>query len=222
MCSTDARRAPRRAVRALAALALAGALGACAEPGLMGEPDPGLGFGVANAANIAMHTGAPLSAAQLARLSDAFRAAAPDTVNFDFDSARLDAEAERVLAAQAAWLRAHPGALMRLEGHADLVGPERYNDRLGLRRARAVAARLAALGVDRARLRAVESRGMRDPVVPVEERERLNRRAVTLVEGWGRPDAGIGLDGKRARLAYDAYTADKSERVVLDTAERQQ
>ena len=209
MCWTDR---PRRGALAagLAALTLAG----CA--GDVGTLPGQQSFGEATRVNLALQAGLAIDAAQLRALAEDFAAAAPDTVTFDFDSARPDATADAVLAAQARWLQANPGALMRLEGHADLVGAEAYNDRLGLRRAQAVASRLAALGVAPARLRAVESRGFRDPVVPTPDPERRNRRVVTLVEGYGVRADGPGMDGKRAALAYDAYSTRRTEAVTLD------
>lgn len=210
MCSTD-----RRRLRALAAgLAALAAAGCTGDAGTLRGQET---FGEATRVNLALQAGLAIDAAQLRALAADFAVSAPDTVTFDFDSARPDANAEAVLAAQARWLQANPGALMRLEGHADRVGAEAYNDRLGLRRAQAVAARLAALGVSPARLRAVESRGFRDPVVPTPDPERRNRRVVTLVEGYGVRADGPGMDGKRAALAYDAYATRVTETVTLET-----
>ncbi len=84
-----------------------------------------------------------------------------------------------------------------------------YNDRLGLRRARAVVAYLARHGISRGRLDAVESRGESDPVVQTEERERRNRRSVTSVAGFDRHYVGDGLDGEYAHRVYKLYTGGK-------------
>ncbi len=166
----------------------------------------------ANLANVVAHATNGYHSERLVAMSTRFRAASPDTVTFEFDSARLDAEARRVLDIQAAWLRANPSVRMRIVGHADAVGSTGYNNRIGLRRARAVVAYLGKHGVARTRLDAVESRGERDLVVPTEERERRNRRAVTDVAGFERGFNGFGMDGVRAVIAYWLYTVDRSEK----------
>ncbi|MGG7566677.1 OmpA family protein [Rhodovulum sp. DZ06] len=140
-----------------------------------------------------------------------FRASTPDTVTFDFDSARLDAEARRVLDLQAQWLQLNPSVRMRVIGHADAVGPDGYNSRIGLRRARAVVAYLGKKGVARTRLDAVESRGERELLVETDERERRNRRTVTNVAGFERGFSGPGMNGRRAAAAYRRYIGDRTE-----------
>ena len=147
-------------------------------------------------------------------MSSKFRAAAPDTVTFAFDSAALDHEARRALDIQAAWLKANPTVRMRVTGHTDKVGSEGYNSRLGLYRARAAVRYLVGEGVARTRLDAVESRGETAPVVATDARERRNRRAVTEVAGFERGFGGQGMDGKRAVIGYRAYTADRSEKAA--------
>lgn len=164
-----------------------------------------------NAANLVAQAANAFHSERMVAMSTRFRAAAPDTVTFDFDSARLDAEARRVLDIQAAWLRANPSVRMRIVGHADAVGSNGYNNRIGLRRARAVVAYLGKHGVARTRLDAVESRGERDLVVATEERERRNRRAVTDVAGFERGFSGHGMNGVRANNAYKLYTLDRTE-----------
>ena len=47
------------------------------------------------------------AAQRMVSMSTKFRASAPDTVTFEFDSAALDSEARRALDIQAAWLRAN-------------------------------------------------------------------------------------------------------------------
>lgn len=223
MSSTDRRpsrgRLGRRSARsrlaaAGSAAACAAALAGCAVPtGRFPHEDT---IGVASGYNVAVQAGYPPAPDKFALLVEDFRNAAPDTVNFDFDRSSLRDGAEDVVAAQAAWLREHPGALVRIYGHADLVGPESYNDRLGLRRAQMVARRLAALGVAPRRLAVVASLGERAPVVPVEAREPRNRRAVTSIEGWGVGWDGDAMDGKRAQLGYDEYVRDDTEAVQID------
>ncbi|SET67684.1 OmpA family protein [Oceanicella actignis] len=193
-----------------AALGAATLLSACADRPA-GSAATGASFGAATASNVIGQAAYAYADRRLVAMSDKFRAEAPDTVTFDFDKAVLDADARRALDAQAAWLKAHPKVRMRIYGHADKVGSEAYNDRLGLRRARAVVRYLVSKGVERNRLDAVESRGEREPVVPTEERERRNRRAVTEVAGFERGYVGDPMDGKRALLGYKEYTFDRIE-----------
>lgn len=140
-----------------------------------------------------------------------FAAETQPVVTFAFDSAGLDAEARAALDRQAAWLAANPDIRVRIAGHTDLVGGESYNDRLGLRRARAAARHLIARGVARNRIDAVESRGEREPVVATEARERLNRRAETAIAGFVHGFVGDGMDGERAKLMYTRYKTDNVE-----------
>lgn len=142
---------------------------------------------------------------RLRDLSIAFRAAAPDTVTFDFDSSRLSSETRQALNQQAAWLMANESVRMAVIGHADAPGTDAYNDRLGMRRARTVLNYLVSRGVARDRLDALQSRGESDPVVPTEERERQNRRVVTAVAGFDRIYVGDGLDGRYVVQTYGAY-----------------
>jgi outer membrane protein OmpA-like peptidoglycan-associated protein len=214
MCSTD-RRASRRAGRLAAAAAATLAAGCAHEPaGLFPSEEV---IGLAAPANIRVQAGGPPAADRLIALAAEFEAAAPDAVYFGFDRADLNARAEAAARAQAAWLRAHPGALVRVYGHTDLVGSERYNEALGLRRARALARELVEGGVAPGRIRLVASLGETEPVVPVAEREPRNRRAVTRVEGYGAGWAGGGFDGQRALLVYERYITDQVEEPEVET-----
>lgn len=69
------------------------------------------------------------------------------TVFFDFDSDALSPEAMAILEANAAWLRAHPGTRILLEGHTDERGTLEYNLALGQRRANSVKNHLVRIGV---------------------------------------------------------------------------
>ncbi len=201
--------------RVAALAALIGALGACTDEAAGRLPHESA-FGEAAGRNHAVQVNGTLPRDALLRLSTDFAAKAQDRVTFDFDSARLDAEAQAAVAGQAAWLAAHPGALVMIYGHADLVGPASYNEALGMRRARAVAARLTRLGVAPERIALVASLGEREPAAPVEARERRNRRALTVVEGYGAGWTGRAMDGKRAALAYERYVTDTVEEVQAE------
>lgn len=164
-------------------------------------------YGVATAQNINAQIAYGDPARRIRAMNEAFRAAAQDTVTFDFNSIVLDGTARAALNTQAKWLKAHPHVRMTVVGHADKVGSDRYNDRLGLRRARAVVAYLARRGISRQRLDAVETRGEREPLVQTEDRERRNRRSVTSVAGFEKHYVGDGMDGEVAARIYNVYQA---------------
>lgn len=137
-------------------------------------------------------------------MAQRFAAEVPTTVNFDFDSAILDAEAQAILRRQADWIRQFPEVRFSVFGHTDLVGSERYNDALGLRRARAVVAFLAQNGVSRRRLQALVSRGPREPLIVTRAPERRNRRAVTQVAGFVSRHPTV-LNGQYAAVIQREY-----------------
>jgi peptidoglycan-associated lipoprotein len=198
----------------LLALAAAALLAGCASGPAGLQPGT---FGVAQTNNLIAQATNSFADQRMISMSSKFRAVAPDTVTFAFDSAALDAEARRALDIQAAWLKANPNVRMRVTGHTDKVGAIGCNSRLGLRRARASVRYLVGQGVSRTRLDAVASRGEATPVIDTDDRERRNRRTVTEVAGFERGFGGPGMDGRRANLAYRAYTADKSEKASPTT-----
>jgi peptidoglycan-associated lipoprotein len=161
----------------------------------------GTDFGEAQAHNLRVQTG-ELSHAQA--LGQRFAAEVPSTVNFAFDSAVLDAEAQAILARQAHWIRQFPEVTFRVYGHTDLVGSAQYNYGLGLRRARAVVDFLVRSGVNRSRLEALVSHGQTRPLIPTPEPERRNRRTVTEVSGFVRRHPTV-MDGRYARIVYREY-----------------
>ena len=137
-------------------------------------------------------------------LSQRFAREVPTTINFAFNSAALDAEARRVLSAQAHWIKQFPEVRFRVYGHTDKVGSEAYNKRLGLRRAHAAVNYLASLGISLSRLEAVVSYGETQPIVVTQGRERRNRRTVTEVSGFVGSHPMI-LDGRYAEVIYREY-----------------
>ncbi|RYF82607.1 MAG: OmpA family protein [Comamonadaceae bacterium] len=111
----------------------------------------------------------------------------PADVLFDFDQSRLRPDARASLAKAAELLKSYPDAPLRIHGHTDGKGSERYNDALSQRRAQAVADALMPGGERRVR---VEGFGQRRPVAPnaqpdgrddPEGRQR-NRRVEILIE----------------------------------------
>jgi peptidoglycan-associated lipoprotein len=139
-------------------------------------------------------------------LNSRFQAEVPTMVNFAFDSAVLDAEAQAILREQANWIRQFPEIRFRVYGHTDLVGSAEYNRQLGLRRAQAVVRFFETQGISRSRLEAVTSFGKTRPLIATTEPERANRRTVTEVTGFAPGRAGP-LDGKYASLIYRSYVA---------------
>lgn len=184
----------------LASLPLAACSGDGGEVGAV--VDEG-GFGNPTAHNILVLTGQMPFAIDLAQK---FAREVPNSVQFDFDSARLDATAQAVLRQQANWIRQFPEVTFRVFGHADAVGSNGYNHALGMRRARAVVNFLVRNGVARSRLEAVVSHGETQPLIPTQDRERQNRRAVTEVAGLLSRHPTV-MNGQYAHIIFREYIA---------------
>lgn len=107
-----------------------------------------------------------LSAAERARAAEQQREAAlreERVVYFDFDSADLSDEAQRIIRAHADYLVNNPGVRVRLEGHTDERGTREYNIALGERRAKSVERAMLLRGVSRSQLQVI-SYGEENPV----------------------------------------------------------
>ncbi len=139
-------------------------------------------------------------------LAQRFAAEIDSTVNFAFNSAQLDGEAQAILGRQAGWIRQFPEVRFKVYGHTDAVGSNRANRHLGLRRANAVVHYLTTQGVSRSRLEAVVSFGETQPLVVTQGRERRNRRTVTEVSGFVKRHPTV-MDGKYAQIIYRDYIA---------------
>ncbi|MFA4995480.1 MAG: OmpA family protein [Bdellovibrionales bacterium] len=100
------------------------------------------------------------------------------TVFFDFDKSTLTSEAKGIIAAAAKEFEKGGFAIIVVTGHTDTMGTEGYNNKLSVRRALAVKAELASLGVAAANIKdaGVGEGGL---LVPTTEdvREAQNRRA---------------------------------------------
>ena len=83
---------------------------------------------------------------------------------FDFDKAEIRPDAKGLLAEDIAWLKAHPKAVITIEGHCDERGTSEYNLGLGERRAKATKDYLVASGIDGKRIATV-SYGKERPFV---------------------------------------------------------
>lgn len=160
-------------------------------------------FGVSTANNTQVQSGERDFVVSLTRR---FAADVPNTVNFAFNSAQLDGEAQAALMQQADWIRHFPEVRFRVYGHTDLVGSDAYNKALGLRRAQAVVAFLSSQGISRSRLEAVASFGKTQPVVFTPGPERKNRRTVTEVSGVV-GGSNLVLSGKYAEVIWAEYLA---------------
>lgn len=169
-------------------------------------------FGNATAMNAAVQSGQQDYTINLARR---FNADVDAMVNFDFDSAVLDAEAQATLRQQADWIRQFPEVRFKVFGHTDLVGSEEYNRNLGLRRAQAVVAYLTTQGIGRDRLEAVVSFGQTQPLIPTPDRERRNRRTVTEVSGFVETDPML-LNGKYAAVIFREYITSATPVTTVD------
>lgn len=172
-----------------------------------GSLDQG-GFGNPTMNNMLIQTGQKSYAIDL---SNRFASEVPSTVNFAFNSARLDASAQAALRKQADWIRQFPEIRFRVYGHTDLVGTNYYNKRLGLRRARAVVSYLASQGISRKRLEALASFGETQPLVVTANQERRNRRTVTEVSGFVQSHPMV-LNGKYAQIIFRDYVKSAVER----------
>jgi peptidoglycan-associated lipoprotein len=98
-------------------------------------------------------------------------------INFDFDQYTLTSAARDILAANAAYMKSHPGVKVLIEGYCDERGSDEYNLALGERRAMAAKNYLVSLGVAADRLSTI-SYGEEKPLDPghTEEAWAQNRR----------------------------------------------
>jgi len=203
-------------IRFTVALAGMAALAACSGREAGSELDEG-NFGNPTMNNTLVATGARDYTINLAHR---FAREVPNTVTFDFDSARLDENAKAVLRKQADWIRQFPEVRFKVFGFTDKVGSEAYNKRLGMRRARAVVNYLTSQGISRKRLQAVVSYGETRPLIPTEGRERRNRRAVTEVSGFVKSNPLV-LNGKYAAIIAREYVESATEESKYSGGESQ-
>ncbi len=177
-------------------LSLGLALAGCGGP--IGSEIDGVGFGNATANNTGVQNG------EIEVRIERFAREVDSTVNFAFNSSRLDAAAMATLDQQADWIRQFPEVRFRVYGHTDLVGADAYNQRLGKRRADTVVNYLVSKGISRSRLEAVVSFGETQPLVLTQQPELRNRRTVTEVSGFVANHPMV-LDGKYAQIIYREY-----------------
>jgi peptidoglycan-associated lipoprotein len=158
-------------IKALLIVAALG-LSACANPDRYGAA--GAGAGGIDAAGL----GSPSDPRSVAY----FNQTIGDRVHFAVDQSVLTAEAQQILAQQAAWMSQNTEYSAIIEGHADEQGTREYNLALGERRANAVREFLISQGVAGSRLRTI-SYGKERPleICSDETCYAKNRRAVTVL-----------------------------------------
>jgi peptidoglycan-associated lipoprotein len=117
------------------------------------------------------------AAAREAAMAEA-RATLTERIHFDYDMAEIRPDAQQILRAKLAILRASPAVQIRVEGHCDERGSNEYNQALGNRRAQAVVDFLTASGLDASRF-SIVSFGEERPLVNQsnEDAWAQNRRA---------------------------------------------
>lgn len=104
-----------------------------------------------------------------------------DVVHFDFDSARIRFDSHGLVQRVAAFINGHPDIVdVRIDGHADEIGTEEYNQKLSEARATSMREMLVRFGVDRARLRVV-AHGKSNPKIVTLKREAQNRRVELFI-----------------------------------------
>lgn len=101
---------------------------------------------------------------------------------FEFNSIDLDDETEKFLDQLSETLEEDKDLKVRIVGHTDNVGSEKFNQRLSVKRAESIRDFLLKNGVDRERMNA-DGRGMSTPLVEneTEEGRRKNRRVEILL-----------------------------------------
>ena len=108
----------------------------------------------------------------------------PD-IAFRFDSADLTELGKGIIYLTAQKLKEKPDNKVVIEGHADFLGPEEYNKRLGLRRAQMVKKELQQLGIELERMR-VATFGESRPLIDQETdwARAANRRVELRINGF--------------------------------------
>jgi len=103
---------------------------------------------------------------------------------FDYDQYDVRADAQPALQSTAAWLKAHPGVKVTIEGHCDERGSTEYNLALGDNRAHAALTALGQMGVPNGALNTV-SFGKEKPFCTESNEQcwQQNRRAHFVLAG---------------------------------------
>ncbi len=162
----------------LSAFVLLGFLSACSN-----KPAEPSQFAVPTEGGYAWQEEVDVSSLQDTEMSKQFKKDTENMVFFAFNRYDVTGQNLEILKAQAEWLKAHPAALILIEGHADERGTREYNLALGERRAASVMDFFIASGINKERIKTI-SYGKERPMVvgSTEEAWSKNRRAVTIVQ----------------------------------------
>jgi len=111
-------------------------------------------------------------------------APAPIVIYFDFDKANIRASEQAKIDQAVKLLKDDPKAMAVLEGNTDPIGADKYNMALGMARANAVKAALAAKGVDPKRLSTVSfgETKLAKPGLKGKAANEVNRRTVVVIK----------------------------------------
>jgi outer membrane protein OmpA-like peptidoglycan-associated protein len=140
--------------------------GTASSSGTAGQPGVGVDV-IPRVVDLVVRTGRIAGGKDTATISESpgtTEVALAADVLFAFDSARLSAAARAELAAVAKRIRERAKGPVRVEGHTDSVGSQRYNLGLSQRRAQAVRDALAGLLTDRPTQYSVRGFGASRPV----------------------------------------------------------
>lgn len=118
-----------------------------------------------------------IAGAKVERVGEGIKITFDSGLLFEVNKAELSAQSKQELADLARILNKYPDTDILIEGHTDSTGPEDYNLQLSERRAKAVSAYLATLGVDPRRFSTV-GYGEMQPIASNDtvEGRRQNRR----------------------------------------------
>ena len=107
----------------------------------------------------------------------------PYKIYYNWDSSEIDEVGQRVIEEAAKQAKKGKYVVIELTGHADLSGPEKYNETLSLKRAEGAKTALILQGIEGSKI-SVEARGERDPEIQTADgvRERRNRRVVIIIK----------------------------------------
>jgi outer membrane protein OmpA-like peptidoglycan-associated protein len=178
------------AARRLAGLLVAAALAGCSS-GSTAATAPDLPHGASEAPVAVTVPSGPETRPAWQRADDHATLTIPADLLFATDSADVGPGAAGVLGQVLAEVRAQPGALVLVEGHADSDGDAGHNQELSERRAAAVGDRLAAGGVE---VSTITTKGWGEDQPAVAETDdaakAANRRVVVTVTYSNAPSPG--------------------------------
>ncbi|HET8549298.1 MAG TPA: OmpA family protein [Bryobacteraceae bacterium] len=144
-----------------------------------------------------------------------------EEINFEFNSSVL-VDGFPSLLRLAELLQKNPGYRVKIEGHADQIGSDRYNERLGLRRANTVRDFLVKYQANANQL-TTSSLGERNPKVASREKNArfMNRRVtLTVTDPSGRVIAAGGIDEAIKAMQAQQQAAAAAEKCCADILKR--